>query len=333
MKKLTGLALVLILAVAVLVAGCGGTTVVAVVNGENITQKEFADRLAMVKANFEGQGIDFEGEQGQEFLALVENHTLEQMIDEVLMLQEAKNLGLEPNDKEITDEIKGFKESFGSEGEYRKFLAANGLSETKVKDLVSQQMIVEALINHINQDVGDIGETDVRAYYDENKEHFTRPEERRVRHILISSGDGSDRSEVEAKVEAMRIIERLQAGEDFAALVAEKSDDPGSKASGGEYTFGRGQGFVQEFEDAAFTLTEGKITSEPVRTSFGYHIIKLEEIIPARVQPFEEVRAEIIASLVERKKGQHFEAYLTTQRENAEIKNNLVKDEGEAAEN
>lgn len=332
MKKLTGLALVLILAVAVLVAGCG-TTVVAVVNGENITQKEFADRLAMVKANYEGQGIDFEGEQGQEFLALVENHTLEQMIDEVLMLQEAKNLGLEPNDKEITDEIKSFKESFGSEGEYRKFLAANGLSETKVKDLVRQQMIVEALINHINQDVGDIGETDVRAYYDENKEHFTRPEERRVRHILISSGDGSDRSDVEAKVEAMRIVERLQAGEDFAALVAEKSDDPGSKASGGEYTFGRGQGFVQEFEDAAFTLTEGKITSEPVRTSFGYHIIKLEEIIPARVQPFEEVRAEIIASLVERKKGQHFEAYLTTQRENAEIKNNLVKNESEAAEN
>lgn len=333
MKKLTGMALVIIIAVAVLVAGCG-TKVVAVVNGENISQQEFDERLAMVKANFEAQGIAYEGEQDKEFLTLLENHTLEQMIDEVLIMQEAKNLGLEPTDKEITDEIDGFKESFGSEGEYRKFLAANSLSETKVKDLVRQQMIVEALINHINKDVEAVGETDVRAYYDENKEYFTQPEERRVRHVLIGSADyGDGRSDMDAKVEAIRIIERLRAGEDFAALVAEKSDDPGSKASGGEYTFSRNQGFAKEFEDAAFTLAAGSYTNEPVRTNFGYHIIKVEEIIPARVQPFDEVRVDILASLTEREKGQHFEAYLATQREKADIKNNLVKNESEATEN
>ena len=330
MKKFTGLALVLILAVAVLVAGCGAN-VVAVVNGESITQKEFDDRLAMVVANFEAQGLKFEGEQGKEFLAHIKDSTLEQMIDEVLLLQEGKNLGLEPTDKEITDEIKGFKESFGSEGEYRKFLAANGLSETKVMDLVRQQMIIDALIDHINQDAKDVEEAEIKAYYDENKEYFTRPEERRVRHILISSGDGSERSDIDAKVEAMKIVDRLKSGEDFTALVAEKSEDPGSIASGGEYTFSRGQGFVQEFEDAAFALAEGNFTSEPVRTRFGYHIIKLEEIIPARVQPFDEVRAEILASLTEREKGIQFEEYLTAQREKAEIKNNLVKNESEAA--
>ena len=331
-KKHLLVVFILVLAVSLIAVGCGSNAV-AVVNGENITRQELDERLTLVKANFEAQGIDFTGEQGKEFLVLLENHTLEQMIDEVLLMQEAKNLGLEPSDKEVEDEIKGFRESFDSEGDYRRFLAANDLSEPKVKDLVHQQLVVASLVKHISKDVRDIEEGEVRAYYDENQDYFTQPEQRRVRHILIGSGDGSGRSEMEAKVEALKIVERLQAGEDFATLVAEKSEDPGSMASGGEYTFSRGQGFVSEFEDAAFDLAVGKFTAEPVRTSHGYHIIKLEEIINARVQPFEEVKSDIEATLQEREQGQHFEVYLADQREKADIQNSLVKNESEAAKN
>jgi peptidyl-prolyl cis-trans isomerase C len=331
-KKYLLIGLLLALAVSLVVTGCG-TNTVAVVNGENITRQELDERLALVKADFEAQGVNFDGEQGKEFMVVLENGTLEQMIDEVLLMQEAKNLGFEPGDKEVANKIKEFRESFDAEGDYRRFLAANGLSEPKLKDLVRQQLIIEALVEHISKDVRGLKESEIRAYYDENKDYYTQPEQRRVRHILIGSGDGSGRSDMEAKVEALKVIERLQAGEDFVGLVAEKSEDPGSNASGGEYTFSRGQGFVSEFEDAAFNLTVGEYTPEPVRTNFGYHIIKLEEIISARVQPFEEVQSDIKASLLEKKKGKHFEDYLAAQREKAEIQNNLVKNESGATKN
>jgi parvulin-like peptidyl-prolyl isomerase len=90
------------------------------------------------------------------------------------------------------------------------------------------------------------------------------------------------RDDAQALARVIEVQKKLAAGEDFAALAAQYSDDPGSKTQGGDLGwFARGQGLVKEFEDAAFSLPIGEV-SEPVKTQFGYHLIRVDEKDPAR---------------------------------------------------
>lgn len=131
---------------------------------------------------------------------------------------------------------------------------------------------------------------DIRTYYDENPDEFTREEQVRARHILLQINP--DRTAEQADAEMEEIIRRLDAGDDFAALAAELSDDPGSKSQGGDLGFfGRGQ-MIPEFEEAAFGAQPGDRVG-PVKTSFGYHLIEVLERQPAGKQTLEEATEEI----------------------------------------
>lgn len=115
----------------------------------------------------------------------------------------------------------------------------------------------------------------------------------RARHILFSTMDEnrqplSDEKKAEVKKKAEEVLKKIQSGQDFEELVKEHSEDPGSKDNGGEYTFTRGQ-MVKEFEEAAFSLEEGKV-SDLVETTYGYHIIKLEEKISATVEEIDAIK-------------------------------------------
>ncbi|MCK6371800.1 MAG: peptidyl-prolyl cis-trans isomerase, partial [Gammaproteobacteria bacterium] len=133
-------------------------------------------------------------------------------------------------------------------------------------------------------------EADLRAIYDENPGRFRTEEQRRARHILIAVDQ--DRNEAAAAALAAQIKERLTAGEDFAALARELSNDAGSAPSGGDLGWaGRGT-FVEAFENALFGLSAGEI-SEPVKTEFGYHLIQLTELRPGAEKSFEQVRDQL----------------------------------------
>ena len=145
-----------------------------------------------------------------------------------------------------------------------------------------------------------VSEEEIRRYYDEHKSEF---EQVRARHILFSTRpvarDGNpppDREAVRRKAE--EVLRRARAGEDFAALAREFSDDPGSKDKGGDLDFfGRGR-MVREFEEAAFALKPGQI-SDLVQTSYGFHIIKVEA---RRIAPLdEETRLQIEQTLRQKK--------------------------------
>ncbi len=133
----------------------------------------------------------------------------------------------------------------------------------------------------------------VRTYYEQNKARYTRPEQIRARHILIPLARDASEDEVrQAEASVADVQKRLAAGEDFAALAEQFSKDPGSASRGGDLGwFGRGM-MVPEFEQAAFALKPGEI-SKPVRSAFGYHLIRLEEARPESVQPLAEVEADI----------------------------------------
>ena len=140
-----------------------------------------------------------------------------------------------------------------------------------------------------------VDEEALRRLYEDERERFREPEQRRARHILVTLAAGADataEAEAKARIEAIQV--RLAAGEDFATLARELSQDPGSAPQGGDLGL-FGQGVMDPaFEQAAFSLETGA-TSEPVRSQFGYHLIQVTEIQPETLKAFEEVREQLRA--------------------------------------
>jgi peptidyl-prolyl cis-trans isomerase D len=139
-----------------------------------------------------------------------------------------------------------------------------------------------------------VGDEEIRAYYENHQDDYTQDEQVRARHILLRVEDESQATAVEARLAAIR--SRLEAGEDFATLAGELSDDPGSKTRGGDLGyFGRGA-MIGAFEDAAFGATPGDLVG-PIRTSFGFHLIEVLDKRPGGRRALEEVRDEISSLL------------------------------------
>ena len=140
----------------------------------------------------------------------------------------------------------------------------------------------------------DVSEADAQEYYDENRASFIRAEQREASHILLSSdeGDADDQVAELAKVKA-----RIEAGESFADMAKEFSDDVGSADLGGSLGTISPGSMVAEFEQAVYALGDVGSVSDPIVTDFGVHLIKLDAILPESGKPFEEVSDDIIATL------------------------------------
>ena len=138
----------------------------------------------------------------------------------------------------------------------------------------------------------------VRAFYDQHPERYKQPERIRARHLLLRvAPDASEEQVAEIRGRAEAALARIRGGEDFAAVAGEVSEDPGSKAQGGDLGFfSRGQ-MVPGFEAAAFALEPGQV-SEIVKTDFGFHVIRLEERKPAEERSFDDAAREIAEELV-----------------------------------
>lgn len=133
-----------------------------------------------------------------------------------------------------------------------------------------------------------------RAEYAANPEKFTGPAQVRVRHVLVST---TNRSEPEVQARLAEVTAALAANKDFEEVAMQYSDDTGSAQRGGDLGyFGRGR-MVAPFEDAAFRLSEPGDISPPVRTQFGWHIIKLEDRTKEGLRPYDEIQAQLTAEL------------------------------------
>ena len=139
-----------------------------------------------------------------------------------------------------------------------------------------------------------VDDAQLKTYYDEQKvktpERFTEPEQRRVSHILLPVANPKDDAAVKAKAEG--ILKRVQAGEDFSALAKEFSQDPGSAQQGGDLGWSERKAWVAPFADAAYSMKVDEIRG-PVKTQFGYHILKLTGIRPATVKTFEQAKPDL----------------------------------------
>jgi len=166
-----------------------------------------------------------------------------------------------------------------------------------------ERMIIEYAelsVDDLAEDVS-VAEEDIRQAYERNRERFTDDAARRASHILIEvEENGGGEADQQALEKARSLLQQIRDGADFAALAQEHSDDPGSASKGGELGRVEPGVMVEPFEAALFALEEEGAMTEPVRTRYGYHIIKLTEYQPSGTKPLEEVREQLVEE--ERKK-------------------------------
>jgi peptidyl-prolyl cis-trans isomerase D len=184
------------------------------------------------------------------------------------------------------------------------FLLEDGVSDTQIDEYYQSNQAAFAVPERVKleylflnaESAGSTVQVDdeiLRGFYDDNQDKFGLPEQRKASHILILASQDADESAVaEAKAKIDAIADRLAQGEAFADLAKEASQDPGSAENGGDLGF-FGKGVMDPaFETATFSLQAGEV-SEPVRSSFGFHLIKVAEIKSGDVKPFAESKVEV----------------------------------------
>lgn len=168
----------------------------------------------------------------------------------------------------------------------------------------------QVAVDYVELDLADMAKQvkvdaeQIKAFYEQHRDNYLlQPEERKVRHILLTVKAQQD--DAAARDKAMQILARLQSGEDFASLARTVSEDPGSAQQGGDLGYIRRGMMDKPFEEAAFRLKQGQL-SQPVRSRFGYHIIQVTDIKPARYKPLAEVREQIRKELQLQQAEQRF---------------------------
>jgi len=139
-----------------------------------------------------------------------------------------------------------------------------------------------------------VADADVAKYYNEHAREFEIPREVQISHILVRIPEtGGSAGEDRAKAKTVELIKRIKAGEDFAKLARENSEDPGSASRGGDLGWVRRGQVFPEFEQAAFALKKGEMSPEPVHTPIGYHVVKVTDIHEGGKKPLTEVAGAI----------------------------------------
>lgn len=303
-----GLGLALLVAVAAVAVRLAHRppAVAATVNGEPIYTAE-VDRY--VREIGQRLGVDFSRGEAARQRPQVARSVLDQLIERTLILQEARRTGRLATDAEVDRRVGELAEGFPSQEEFEKALLREGISRAELRDRVRFELTVRRILNSLP--VPEVREEEARAYFQANRERFDEPERVRVRHILL-------RTEAEARV----ALARLRAGEPFDRLARELSQDPASRERGGDLGVVAPGQTVPEFEQTAFSLQPGQL-SDPVRSSFGYHVIQVTQRLPARKATWETSREAVLRLVRDAKRRAAFERWLQQARSRARIAVNL----------
>ncbi|WHX98789.1 peptidylprolyl isomerase [Neobacillus sp. DY30] len=290
-KKLSFIIVVLIVAIGILLsAAISKDKAVAKINGDSISKDELYD-------------------------VMVEQYgaaTVEQLIADKIVTLEAKKKKVTVSDEELNTEVDKLKESYGGEDVFDQMLASNGTSLDALKeDLKNYLTLRKLLIPQI-----EITDDELKTYFDENKDSLGEAEQVRASHILVAD-----------EAAAKEIKQKLTDGADFVELAKEYSTDEGTKENGGELGFFERGTMVTEFEDVAFALPVNEI-SDPVKTDYGYHIIKVEEKKEAKEANFDDSKAEIKETLIDQKMETEYSTWLEDKKKEYDIENSLESEVG-----
>ncbi|MEX1118794.1 MAG: peptidylprolyl isomerase [Terrimicrobiaceae bacterium] len=290
---------------------------VAVVNGEKISKDEL-DKALNEAAQASGiKPEELTAEQKMEGYRQI----LDDLITDKLISKAAADVSV--TDEEVEAEIAKLRGQFPTEEEFVAQLTAVGQTPEKVatslKKLLQQRKWVESQIG----DSAEVSDADVAKFYEENKQEFEQPEQVKASHILfLTKPDDTEEASNAQLAKAKEAAAKAKKGEDFTALAKELSEEPGAKESGGDLGFFSKDRMVPEFSEAAFQLKAGDI-SEPVRTQFGWHVIKVEDKKDAGTSSLEEVKPQLSAYLKQDKQRKAVSDLIAKLRADAKIESTL----------
>ncbi len=215
---------------------------------------------------------------------------MEELVNEALLEDRARELDLITTDQEIEDQIKRLKEqnNVKTDEEFEKGLAASGLTLERLREQLRHSQTLQRVVGREVQAKVDLSDDALRAIYEREKETWRIPEKAHLAEILVSNADDPARAARRAK----EASDLLKGGAKFEAVVREYSDG-GTKDRGGDLgTVARGE-LAADIDKAVFSLPVGAV-SEPIETRYGWHLVKVLEKVPVSYKPFGEVRGQLL---------------------------------------
>jgi peptidyl-prolyl cis-trans isomerase SurA len=226
-----------------------------------------------------------------------ESVLLDALITDRLLEKEIKAQGISAKDEEIARYMEEIQARNNLDAErFEKAIAGQGYTLAQYRAKVKSEIEKVALVNREIRARVNVTKEDVKRHYEAHKDEYEIKDRVRVRGILFSvSPAASDEEVARERQKAEEVRDLARKGKDFGALARQFSDGPGSDKDGDYGTFSRGE-MEGELDAAAFSLEEGKV-SDPLRTSAGFHVIRVEERISAGHRPVAEVEEEIRETL------------------------------------
>lgn len=274
--------------------------IVAQVNDEQITVDDFNREMKELVLE---PGKEMEGKD----LGNLKEAYLDQVIERKILVQEARRLGIRVSQEELNQAISEIKKDYPGEG-FGEKLGLKGMTLEGWKVRLEEKLLAEKMIRKALHYRGDIDEKEALRYYEEHLSLFQIPERVRARQIVVTNEE-----------EAFQILNRLKKGESFEKLALKKSMGPEKVEKGDLGYFSKGER-PSEF-DHVFTMEVGGI-SEVIKSSYGYHIFKLEEKIEPRQISFEEAQSGILEELRHKKGEEEYQQWLKGLRGKARVRIN-----------
>lgn len=272
---------------------------IAKVNKTTITRGQLDEQLAPVIAQMKLQGIDPASDQGKETLDQYRQQTIDNLITLELFKQKIKEKNIITDAKlneEVDKQFADYKKNFKDDTEFTDQLKQYNITQAQLKELIKADVIQTKIYEYLTKDVT-VQDKDIQDYYAQNPYEFTeQPNMIHVAHILTDTEDAAKAAKA-----------RLDKGEDFAKVANEVSKDTEANKKGGDlgeqpYVGGN---LDKIFMTCALSLKKGE-TSNPVQTSFGWHIIRVLDKKEYAIKKLDAVKATISEKLLTTKKSEEF---------------------------
>lgn len=277
-----------LIAIAVLLfngnTGLGGAD--ATVNGEKISKERLYQELV-------GQG----GEPALDYL-----------ISDMLIQQQARKKNIVITDEEINKELEEIKAQFPTEEQFNAALEQNNTSIDRLKDSIRTNLSA----NKLYESQMDLTEASLQEFFSTNKDRYDTTDKIEISHILVDE-----------KEEAEKLLADLNAGADFVELAKAHSQDTQSVEAGGSIgLYAKGEGLDPAFEEAAFQLEKGAISSV-VQSSFGFHIIKVTDKVAGVTATYEEKKDQVREDMISDEMAQNGAAWMEKMKQEAKIEKHI----------
>lgn len=294
-------------------AGAAPDSPVVKVNGKVLTEEHLSEVMNEIVP-----AASFHGGLSDKTMKKYRPEAIKSLVDGELMYQRAEELSLKVKRREIKSVLNSTILRLGGKRQFKAALKQHGLSKREFKKRIKRTLLIKKFQKELIEDKAAVEEGEVLGYYEENKGNYLRPEARRVSHIFIKVKAVPTNEELEArKKRAEKVLQKLHDGEDFSTLAWDYSDGP-FRVKGGDMGLVHKGRLDPKLDVEVEKLANGEL-SGLIRTIYGFHIVRVEEVIPEEQLSFEDVGAGIKKSLGDMRLQEVTDKIISELRDNAEI--------------